>query len=158
MLEGKYRERILVQTEKKTERRQSAQQLINSIIIERKQLLALLFQATNISTPDNEFLEEFCQILVDYIAAGHFILYDRILENKERRKTINELAEIIYPEIEKYTQVALDFNEKYNTTQDDIDGEKLKNDMSILGEALTARIELEDKLIYSLTNDLQLTG
>jgi len=147
-----------MQSEKETERRQSPQQLIDSIIIERKQLLAFLFQATNINTPDNEFLEEFCQILVDYIAAGHFILYDRILANKERRKTIIELAEIIYPEIEKYTQVALDFNEKYNANQDDIDGEKLKNDISILGEALTARIELEDKLISSLTNELQQAG
>ncbi|MEE9572382.1 MAG: Rsd/AlgQ family anti-sigma factor [Candidatus Neomarinimicrobiota bacterium] len=147
-----------MQSEKETERRQSPQQLIDSIIIERKQLLAFLFQATNINTPDNEFLEEFCQILVDYIAVGHFILYDRILDNKERRKTIIELAEIIYPEIEKYTQVALDFNEKYNANQDDIDGEKLKNDISILGEALTARIELEDKLISSLTNELQQAG
>ncbi len=147
-----------MQSEKEIERRQSPQQLIDSIIIERKQLLAFLFQATNINTPDNEFLEEFCQILVDYIAVGHFILYDRILDNKERRKTIIELAEIIYPEIEKYTQVALDFNEKYNANQDDIDGEKLKNDISILGEALTARIELEDKLISSLTNELQQAG
>jgi regulator of sigma D len=147
-----------MQSEKELERRQSPQQLIDSIIIERKQLLAFLFQATNINTPDNEFLEEFCQILVDYIAVGHFILYDRILDNKERRKTIIELAEIIYPEIEKYTQVALDFNEKYNANQDDIDGEKLKNDISILGEALTARIELEDKLISSLTNELQQAG
>jgi regulator of sigma D len=142
-----------VQTEKNTERRQSAQQLINSIIIERKQLLALLFQATNINTPDKEFLDEFCQILVDYIAAGHFILYDRILEKKERRKTIIELAEKNYTEIEKYTQVALDFNEKYSADQDDLDGKKLKNDISILGEALTARIELEDQLISSLIND-----
>jgi regulator of sigma D len=141
-----------MQSEKKTERRQSAHQLINSIIIERKQLLALLFQATNINTPDKEFLEEFCQILIDYIAAGHFILYDRILEKRERRKAIVELAEKIYPEIEEYTQVALDFNEKYNPDQDNLDGDKLKNDISILGEALTARIELEDQLISSLTN------
>ncbi len=142
-----------MKSKKNTERRQSAKQLISSIIIERKQLLGLLFHAATLNEPDKEFLEEFCEILVDYIAAGHFILYDRILNKKERRKKIIELASNIYPEIEKYTQVAVDFNEKYNSPKDDVNREIFKKDISRLGEALTARIELEDKLINSLMND-----
>ena len=138
-------------TDNTVERRQSAEQLINSMINERNQLLALLFQATRMDTIDKEFLEEFCQILVDYIAAGHFILYDRILEKRERRKSIVELAEKIYPEIDKYTQVALDFNEKYNSVDEALKNQSLKNDISLLGESLTARIELEDRLISSLS-------
>lgn len=136
-----------------TDRRQSAHDLINSIIIERKQLLALLFQSTNMETLDRDFLEEFCEILVDYIAAGHFILYDRILEKKERRKAIIEMAEKIYPEIERYTQKALDFNEKYNSEGADFITDDLKKDMSSLGEVLTSRFELEDRLISTLTEN-----
>ena len=143
---------IYMQSTTDTDRRQSAHELINSIVIERKQLLALLFQSTNMETMDRDFLEEFCEILVDYIAAGHFILYDRILEKKERRKAIIEMAEKIYPEIERYTQVALDFNEKYNAAGMDFDIEELKKDISILGEALTTRFELEDRLISTLTD------
>ena len=144
---------IYMQSTTDTDRRQSAHELINSIVIERKQLLALLFQSTNMETMDRDFLEEFCEILVDYIAAGHFILYDRILEKKERRKAIIEMAEKIYPEIERYTQVALDFNEKYNAAGMDFDIEELKKDISILGEALTTRFELEDRLISTLTDN-----
>ena len=135
-----------------TDRRQSAHELINSIIIERKQLLSLLFQSTNMESLDRDFLEEFCEILVDYIAAGHFILYDRILEKKERRKAIIDMAEKIYPEIERYTQVALDFNEKYYASGKDLDTSELKKDISGLGEALTSRIELEDRIISTLTD------
>ena len=142
-----------MQPDKKIERRKSTKKAIKNIVIERKQLLSLLFQASNINVEDKDFLDEFCQILVDYIAAGHFVLYERILEKRERRKAIIKLAEKIYPEIEKLTQIALDFNEKYIVDQVNPDINKLKNDFSVLGEALTARIELEDQLISKLTND-----
>ena len=140
-----------------TERRQSADRLISNMFDERKQLLTLLFQVSKLETNDaglqgKDFMEEFCQILVDYIAAGHFELYDRIVAGKERRKVVAELAEKIYPEIEQTTHIALEFSEKYNNDNKTRDSTHLKNDLSILGEALTTRIELEDQLISKITN------
>ena len=139
-----------MQSEKTIERRQSSFRLIEHMLDGRKQLLALLFQVSSMEILDKEFLEEFCQSLVDYIASGHFGLYERIIEKKERRKAVVELAEKIYPDIEKTTQIALVFSETYGDDMDDIDS--IKNKFSNLGEALTMRIELEDQLIAKLTN------
>lgn len=144
-----------LKSEKVTERRQSSYEIIDHMFNERRQLLALLFQVSNIE-PDNlessdkDLLEEFCEVLVDYIAAGHFGLYERIAQGKERRKAVAELAKNVYSEVENTTQVALEFSEKYNSDQDSIDLDHLQNDLSKLGETLTSRIELEDKLISNM--------
>ena len=100
--------------------------------------------------PNNELLEEFSQILVDYIASGHFGLYERISEGKERRRGVLELAEQLYPRIANTTQVAVEFNDVYEK----LNGEKLDGDitkmLSKLGEELAVRIELEDQLISEM--------
>jgi regulator of sigma D len=138
------------------ERRESSSELIGNMLIERKQLLGLLLQASNKSrddtaTLDHELLDEFCQVLVDYIAAGHFGLYERIVEGTERRKSIAELAVKLYPHIDEATQIALAFNEKYAADRTDIDVSQLHRDLSALGERLTSRIDYEDQLIQKLS-------
>ena len=98
-------------------------------------------------SPSAGELEEFDQVLVDYIAAGHFGLYERIAEGKERRKAVSNLAIEIYPRIKQTTEIALAFDEKYNSENDQQDLSKLQGDLSHLGEELATRIELEDQLI-----------
>ena len=76
------------------ERRTGSQELIQHMLKERNQLLALLLQVSSDSSHHESEqlitdLEEFVQVLVDYIAAGHFGLYERIAEGKERRKAIS---------------------------------------------------------------------
>ena len=137
---------------KKAERRNSSSHLIENMLNERKQLLALLMRASALSpdrlaTEDRELLEEFCQVLVDYIAAGHFGLYERIAGGRERRQSVSEIAKQIYPEIEKITQQALEFTEKYNPEKKNGKLNNLEKDLSSLGELLTTRMELEDHLI-----------
>jgi regulator of sigma D len=95
-------------------------------------------------------LEEFNQVLVDYIAAGHFGLYQRIAEGNERRKAVIELAAQIYPRIEQTTEIALAFDEKYNPENNENELHNFEEDLSMLGEELTTRIELEDQLINLL--------
>ncbi len=139
-----------------TERRGGTSELIGNMLTERNQLLALLMQAFNVKTEnavdlDRDLLNEFCQMLVDYIAAGHFVLYERIVEGTERRKGVAELAVKLYPRIDETTQAALAFNEKYDADRGDIDVEKLHVELSALGEKLTSRIEYEDQLIQKLS-------
>lgn len=134
------------------ERRTGSQELIQHMLKERNQLLTLLLQVSSDSSHHESEqlisdLEEFVQVLVDYIAAGHFGLYERIAEGKERRKAISDLAMEIYPRIEQSTQIALAFDEKYNPDQEDRNLEEFPQDVSKLGEELTTRIELEDQLI-----------
>jgi regulator of sigma D len=137
--------------ENTTERRGNSSELINHMLIERQELLALLLQASNVKTDyasqsDWEVIDEFCQVLVDYIAAGHFVLYDRIVKKQERRKGVAELALQVYPRIDQATQIALEFNEKYNP-ENRINMSNLTQDLSLVGEELANRIELEDQLI-----------
>ena len=138
------------------ERRGGTSELISNMLTERNQLLALLLQASSMETGngedlDRELLNEFCQVLVDYIASGHFGLYERIVEGTERRRSVADLAVKLYPRIEKTTQAALAFNEKYDADREDIDTSRLHEELSVLGEELTNRIELEDQIIKKLS-------
>ncbi len=137
------------------ERRGESKELIQHMLKERNQLLTLLLQVSSDSSNHESEqlaadLEEFVQVLVDYIAAGHFGLYERIAAGKERRKAVSELAVKIYPRIDESTQVALAFDEKYNPENKDRDMSQFPEDISMLGEELTMRIELEDQLIQLL--------
>lgn len=134
------------------ERRGSSRKLIEHMLAERKQLLALLLKTSSVdsSNPDSKdkvLLEEFCQVLIDYIAAGHFGLYERIVDGKERRREVAEVAKQIYPKIEMSTEQALKFTEKYGTEKNNSIFNSFQVDLSLLGESLSTRMELEDRLI-----------
>ena len=138
------------------DRREGTTELIGNMLIERKQLLELMMQASSMSAKtgtdlDRDLLNEFCQVLVDYIASGHFGLYERIVEGTERRRGVSELAVKLYPHIEETTQKALGFNEKYDAKRGVIDITKLHEELSALGEQLTNRIEYEDQIIEKLS-------
>lgn len=139
----------------KMERRQPAKDIVKHMISERQQLLALALQVSNIDTKntdniDRDLLEELCQLLVDYIASGHFGLYERIIDGRERRQIVAELATKIYPRIEETTEIVLAFSEKYDSDHGIIDLSKLQENLSFLIEKLTLRIELEDQLINAM--------
>ena len=92
-------------------------------------------------------LQHFCEILVDYLAAGHFGLYQRFIDGEERREEIRALAEKLYPQISETTQMALDFNDKYEDEALKEFDQSFSDDLSKLGQALAVRIELEDQLL-----------
>ena len=140
----------------RTERRERTSNQIRSMLDERQELLSLMVELsedcpkTGVRDGD-ERLNEFCQMLVDYIAAGHFGLYKRIADGRERRRGVADLAVQVYSKIEKTTGHALAFNEKYEPARKKkIDLSGLATDLSQLGEALAARIELEDQLISQI--------
>src|SRR3989344_7250565 len=108
------------------ERRAGSQELVQKLVAERTEMLSLYCQLAGLEPYGNgngknsrgkhsqELLQKFCQVLVDYIAASHFSLYERIVNGTERRQQISELAEKLYPRIAETTEVALDFNDKYD--------------------------------------------
>lgn len=95
-------------------------------------------------------LQEFCQILVDYLATGHFGLYKRIIDGEERRGDIRSLAEKLYPRIAETTESALDFNDKYDANTHISPSQDFSDELSKLGETLATRIELEDQLLDAM--------
>jgi regulator of sigma D len=142
------------------ERRAGTQELIEKLTRERTEMLVLFCRVAglepystekpSVDRPMQEMLQDFCQVLVDYIAAGHFALYERIINGTERRQAVVELAEELYPRITETTDAALDFNDKYDCEDhcEVIDG--LWQDLSRLGAEIAMRIELEDRLISAL--------
>lgn len=95
-----------------------------------------------------------CEVLVDYVSAGHFEIYEQLIqEAREFDDGGVELAARVYPEIEKTTEVALNFNDQIDhqpLTEQAV--EERFETLSKLGQALESRFELEDLLIDQLHN------
>ena len=138
------------------ERRQRAAHLIQELKTERHQVWSMYCHVAELKpfSPGakvTQKLEEFSQLLVDYISLGHFGIYERLVNGKERRSAVLQLAEKIYPQLSETTDAALAFNDKYEKF-DDLNTEALSEDLSELGEQLAVRIELEDQLCNMLLN------
>ena len=92
-----------------------------------------------------------CELLVDYVSAGHFEVFHELINEAERFGDGScALAEKLIPAIGDTTEVILAYEEKYGDNR--IQLEKLKRDLSSLGEVLESRFVLEDQLIAGLHN------
>lgn len=94
-------------------------------------------------------LRHLCEILVDYVSAGHFEVYDQLMREGREFGDQPALSEAgrLFRLIDQTTQEVLDFNDKYLET-DDLDA--LEQDLSRLGETLETRFEAEDRMIEVL--------
>ena len=131
-------------------------QLIDRWLQERHELVSAfgsLSDASGSAAAHNEDVQRFCQILVDYVSAGHFEVYEQLtVEAKafgDQRGL--ELAKQIYPRIEAITEVALAFNDRCDSG-DYRDGAAIDGELKRLGQLLHERFELEDCLIEVLHN------
>lgn len=118
-------------------------------------MLVLLWEMTktdlrNVDEASKEMLDEFSTILVDYIAAGHFGLYQRLIEGNERRGAVLETAREIFPRIAKTTEIAVSFSERFEHADEKTLNAQLATELSSLAEEVTVRIELEDQLIVAM--------
>jgi regulator of sigma D len=93
---------------------------INNLLQERQQVLVSMCELAELESgdvpPDTVIhnLRGFNQQLVDYTALGHFEIYERIIDGKERRGNIKMVADRVYPSISGTTQVFVEFNDKYD--------------------------------------------
>ena len=96
-------------------------------------------------------MRTFLQMLMDYTALGHFEIYQRIIEGKERRQAVREVADRVYAGIADTTEAIVEFNDKYDRfAATDEELATLEADISELGEALANRSELEDEILAAL--------
>lgn len=131
-------------------------EIIDRWLKERQDLLVLFCKlSAQKGAPFSEetevTLRNFCQILVDYVSAGHFEVYEQLVNEGHEYDDQEGLsvAKVQYKTIDATTEFILDFNDKYQET-DDL-GELLQ-DLSKLGESLATRFEAEDKMIEVLHN------
>ncbi|BCD99006.1 sigma D regulator [Marinagarivorans cellulosilyticus] len=94
-------------------------------------------------------LRKLCQIMVDYVSAGHFEVYEQLMQEAKEFDDTEGLraASGFYKTIDGTTEDILDFNDKYQET-DDL--ETLNADLSKVGEWLATRFEAEDSMIEVL--------
>ena len=92
-----------------------------------------------------------CELLVDYVSAGHFEVFHELINEAEQFGDGScAIAERIMPAIGDTTEVILAYEEKYGNHSEQ--REKLKRDLTALGEVLESRFQLEDQLIAGLHN------
>jgi len=132
--------------------RSQTNSLIAELLEERKEVWSVYCVVAGIEPQKTtesmeELIQKFCQLSVDYISLGHFGVYQRILDGKERRQSILQAAERIYPLISRATEAVLDFNDKYQKLTPAMILHELADDLSVVGEHLANRIEWEDELL-----------
>lgn len=129
-------------------------EIIDKWLEERQQLLVdYCMLSDGVEELDNAScgaeLKKLCQILVDYVSAGHFEVYNQLIDEAKELQDeagLKSAAEL-FKTIDSTTELVLDFNDKYEEV-DDLDA--IETDLSKLGETLAARFESEDKMIEVL--------
>jgi len=139
------------------DRRQQTHLLIKKLQDERNELWYLYCDFANLkpfsaTESVKKRLNQFSQMLIDYLSLGHFGVYERLLSGKERRDNVLEIAKKIYPELETTTEIAVAFNDKYDSAEKLTHLNDLERDLSILGENLAKRIDLEDQFCHLIIN------
>jgi len=142
-------------------RRTRQSHTINNLLHERQQVLVSMCELAELESgdvpPDTVIhnLRGFNQQLVDYTALGHFEIYERIIDGKERRGNIRRVADRVYPSISGTTQVFVEFNDKYDGVDEPESLGNLYSDLSSIGEAMAERIESEDVLLREISDSLE---
>lgn len=126
-------------------------QVIERWLIERQEMLVSFcaISETEDSAEREQRLRRLCQLLVDYVSAGHFEIYDQLVQEGrayQDRDGLKQAGEL-FTVIDKTTETALDFNDKYLET-DDLSA--LDIDLSTLSDTLETRFTAEDQMINIL--------
>lgn len=132
--------------------------LIDRWLHERQELILLLCAVDGLKeytpkeTPVSIKIQAFCQVLIDYVSHGHFEVYDELMEEEEQHGGEGlELARSLYPKLQAITEIALQFNDKYDTPEHcEKQLASLPKDLSYLGEKLEERFQMEDQMIEVL--------
>ena len=130
---------------------------VDSWLTERSQVIVMYCKLSGYRNqtklPESNQINGFCDILIDYVSAGHFEVYEQIVNDCDiNGPTSIELLNQLYPDISETTDVVVSFNEKYSKTVNSNDElmSRFDTDLSSLGEAIAKRVDLEDNLIETL--------
>ena len=133
----------------------AVEELLTRWLKERRELLGKYTEIVVAldSNPDGDGLARrqgaLCEVLVDYISAGHFEVFNELLNEAESfADGSGALAGQLMPAIGDTTEVILAYEEKYGDGV--IYPDTLRRDLSSLGELLESRFVLEDRLIAGL--------
>ena len=89
----------------------------------------------NLNDLSHAILSRFCDTLVDYLSAGHFQIFQRLVPSAAT-----------YAAIESTTEQAMAFNDRFGNLQR-IEIDTVKQALEVLAQVLGTRFELEDGLL-----------
>jgi len=149
---------MLKKNESKNQHWGKVDQLIEGWLKERQDLIILYVAVDGLKeiapsdTPISVKLQAFSQMLIDYVSAGHFEIYDELTQEAEEfQDDYSELVTSVLPRIQESTELSLDFNDKYANLELCVESlDQVATDLSLLGEKMVERFELEDKMIEVL--------
>ncbi len=131
--------------------------LVRKLLAARQQSLVLYNKLAALkpfvlTEPVQHLLRQFRQSLVDYLALGPFEVYQALEEQPADSpySLARDLARQLYGRIALTTQTALAFHDRYDGASSATDLAELREDLSLLGEDLAERIELEDRILAAL--------
>jgi len=134
--------------------------LVHAWLEQRRRLIVLLCSVQGLEgfqRPGSiqKQVRELCQLLMDYISAGHFEIY-RELVREARLGAVHQggtisLASHILHQLDPSTEEALAFNEDFDSDDHCLNQlESLPERLNQLTEMLEERFALEDQLILSV--------
>jgi len=145
---------MLNQLESLTERLGGSNKLVDFWLNERKQLLISYYNLVGIKPGKGSYmqlnekaLDDFCHNLVEYLSAGHFTIYERIIKEMEGASPLLAATQL-YPQLEANTvEIMKHYDSSLEQSIDDDNCLEFQQALSDIGEALAARFTLEDQLI-----------
>ncbi|MGF1871114.1 sigma D regulator [Photobacterium indicum] len=113
------------------------------------------FESNTRQLPTSTQLQLFCQQVVDYISAGHFKIYDMVMEkwNTAGYSPTEDISRL-YASITQTTDPILNFTDRYSDIAEESTLTDLDQDLSSIGELLELRFGLEDSLIELISESL----
>lgn len=148
---------MLTKLEQATKQWGGVNTTIDAWLDERKELLVQYcrlaglppFERADKALPPSSEISEFCEILMDYVSAGHFEIYEKIISDSDDI----EKVEAIFPKFSDSTDTALSFNDKYANLQDEKELQGFDINLAILGQQMEERFSFEDELIKTLVHN-----
>jgi len=109
--------------------------------------------------PGRRKIDQLCELLIDYISAGHFEIYHHLLDafGEQSPELFNQFNSIL-KEIETSTDEAIAFNDRYEFCTDSLIDEQFGDRLSALTESLIERFEMEDTIFSQANGDRSLSA
>ena len=136
--------------------------LVKRWLEERRSLIVLMMalgddglrHADQIPLPER--VQAFCEVLMDYVSAGYFEVYDELLaEGETHGKRVQAEGQALLQRLQPTLDAIIRFNDLYEDPEDKEVLADLPHELSELGLALEGRFEIEDHMIALLHSPVQ---
>lgn len=138
--------------------------LVQRWLQERQALIVLMMALSDEQrraldpTPLPERVATFCELLMDYVSAGHFEVYDELLAEAERRGSpLLGASQALMQRLQPTTDAVIRFNDIYEDPHDEDALAALSQELSLLGPELESRFEIEDRMLALLRDSADRT-